>query len=831
MKKRSLLLCLALVLSLTMAIGGTLAYLTDTEYDTNVMTLGNVDIKIEENFDALKPLYPAVIEGEKITGAITKEVFVKNESKTSAAYVRTILAFPALSDGEDTWRVTLEEGSPIVLKYDDAFKKDDIHTVETTIDGLPYTLFVFTYEEALQPGEQTDASLLSFHMNPSVTKEYLTDFDGTYRVDVAAQAVQTNNFDTVYATGGSAAVLKEAFGEIDKDNHPWGDGLPPLPVESVKVSTPAELEKILTNPEASHTFVALTDDMKLTDIITMAPDEVKDEIEITLDLAGNNLTIGEAGTDKGKDGLVIADGATLNIVNSDPNKKTTITYVGDHTNGDAIYVDGGELNISGNVTVEATPKANAVIHATNGAVVNIGEGTKIVVDGVTNSQFTGIYIGEKGGTVNMTGGEITVDSTLVDPVGWSNDVVGVMLLNDNAYFNMTGGTIKVYGAGEAMVQAVQISTYNGNGDAVITIDGGTFNVTGGKDAETCAFGIFDPKEGKVIVTDATFTGTYDSVVSTYYQGTPDITITGGTYAFDPSDYVDTNKYNVTESNGTWYVTDAKTTVATDSSALNDALTYLQPGTTTVKVAAEKVELQQNLPAGVSLSGNGVEETKVTVPANLVEGRTTGLIIQQSGTEISNVTLVKAADISSDEYAAVVAVKSGDTTLNNVAINTGSGASAVTVGKFNEGVVTIANSTIESKFKALHIVDGADGKIVIENSVLSGVYPLNINSGSSKNLVLEVKDSKLCGWTSYSGIGSVTFTNTEFAEGQGYKYFRPYCGTTLTNCSFVKDFQIDATKTTEAITLINCTYDGELLTAENAGVLFEDGTVPNNVTIR
>ena len=45
MKKSKLFLILALVLSLAVGLGGTLAYLTDTDEAVNVMTLGNVQIE------------------------------------------------------------------------------------------------------------------------------------------------------------------------------------------------------------------------------------------------------------------------------------------------------------------------------------------------------------------------------------------------------------------------------------------------------------------------------------------------------------------------------------------------------------------------------------------------------------------------------------------------------------------------------------------------------------------------------------------------------------------------------------------------------------------
>jgi len=47
-KKKLVSLCLVLALAVTAAIGGTMAYFTDTEKATNTMVFGNVDIDIDE---------------------------------------------------------------------------------------------------------------------------------------------------------------------------------------------------------------------------------------------------------------------------------------------------------------------------------------------------------------------------------------------------------------------------------------------------------------------------------------------------------------------------------------------------------------------------------------------------------------------------------------------------------------------------------------------------------------------------------------------------------------------------------------------------------------
>ena len=133
--KKVLLMCTAYVLVAALAIGGTLAYLTSTDEDVNVMTMGNVKIEqIEqqrvddkdnqtklEKFKNDKPLYPAVFAGSSIswapedewvvageqawkvvednTNVVDKFGTVKNTGK-SDAFVRTLIAY----EGDDEYR-------------------------------------------------------------------------------------------------------------------------------------------------------------------------------------------------------------------------------------------------------------------------------------------------------------------------------------------------------------------------------------------------------------------------------------------------------------------------------------------------------------------------------------------------------------------------------------------------------------------------------------------------------------------------------------------------------------------------------------------------------
>ena len=85
MSKKTWILISCLVLSLTLGLGGSLAYLTDRDADVNVFTMGNVDIELTEEFQQGAELMPGK--------DITKDVKVKNTGKNDA-YIRVHIAMP-----------------------------------------------------------------------------------------------------------------------------------------------------------------------------------------------------------------------------------------------------------------------------------------------------------------------------------------------------------------------------------------------------------------------------------------------------------------------------------------------------------------------------------------------------------------------------------------------------------------------------------------------------------------------------------------------------------------------------------------------------------------
>ena len=249
-----------LVLSLTAAIsiGATLAYLTDTDEDVNVMTLGNVkidqleyervddeasgeDAKVQEFHDN-KPLYPAITGNgfdytpgdtevdweqigkdnytsdiwnpEKINNELDKMVFVKNEG-ASDAYVRTIFAFEA---GNYT---TLDEFQKMVhLNLNETDFTWEWIEPPVTIGNSTYFIATATYNKVLAPDALTEISLSQIALDKTATNADVEAFGETYQILVKSQAIQTQGFDS------AAVALNEGFGNIDPNSVPWENDNP-----------------------------------------------------------------------------------------------------------------------------------------------------------------------------------------------------------------------------------------------------------------------------------------------------------------------------------------------------------------------------------------------------------------------------------------------------------------------------------------------------------------------------------------------------------------------------------------------------------------------------
>lgn len=259
-KKKILVLAVSVALIAILAIGGSLAYFTDTDSATNTFTAGGVAIDLIEkerdgngglqDFTQNQVLMPIVgsAQGEKdalgqpvAENYIDKIVTIKNTSK-SAAWVRAYFAIPsALDDGfEENFNASMnilhfnfgnENG---VSTYNKQWLwgsvAKPVHSgwnyFETTIDGVSYNVYFADYSKPLPAGKTTEQFISGVYLDANVdmnadgkytiTRNGVTSviegFDGSAKCPVYAVAVQADGFDN------AAAAIDAAFGA---DFNPW----------------------------------------------------------------------------------------------------------------------------------------------------------------------------------------------------------------------------------------------------------------------------------------------------------------------------------------------------------------------------------------------------------------------------------------------------------------------------------------------------------------------------------------------------------------------------------------------------------------------------------
>lgn len=249
-KKKILALGMVACLAATALIGGTLAYFTDTDEETNTFTAGGVKIdlieqQVNKDGDDLEPfaqnqvLMPIVgsAQGEKdnfgqpvAENYIDKIVTIENTGK-SDAYVRAYFAIPsALDDGYETFNAGLnvlhfnfgnENG---VSTYGNQWNwkhGDKWNYFETTIDNVAYNVYYADYYQILAAGSTTEQFVSGVYLDKSFDQQddkyyafgqeidlsgLMVNGDLSVKCPVKAVAVQAAGFDTV------EAAVTEAFG-------------------------------------------------------------------------------------------------------------------------------------------------------------------------------------------------------------------------------------------------------------------------------------------------------------------------------------------------------------------------------------------------------------------------------------------------------------------------------------------------------------------------------------------------------------------------------------------------------------------------------------------
>lgn len=188
MRKRALVTALcAVALIGVVGVGATLAYFTDSENATNVVTMGKVDISLTE------PTFGAENPENHISDVVPGQIITKDPTITVAedsqpAYLRAKIEF---KQGEQVMDEKLASELEALLKDSDG----NLLTASTMWlkgdDGYYY------YQEAVDPGD----SILLFN-SVTIPETWENDVRNMeFDIVISAEAIQAENFDPYNSEG------------------------------------------------------------------------------------------------------------------------------------------------------------------------------------------------------------------------------------------------------------------------------------------------------------------------------------------------------------------------------------------------------------------------------------------------------------------------------------------------------------------------------------------------------------------------------------------------------------------------------------------------------
>lgn len=214
MKKRIVTIALVVALVAIAAVG-TLAYFTDVDVKENVFTTGKVDITLNDEFEQNSKLVPATVDAKgNISNYVDKVVSVTNEDDSEEAYVRVHMAIPtSIRNMIGLWRSTATNWDCTGT----GDTRNDTPDYITTIDGVEYAVFVYTYTEKLAAGETTSQILDAVTMEPWATNEQVEAVNGSFKIIIFAEGTQAAGFSD------AATALEAAFGTPTAAKNPWNN--------------------------------------------------------------------------------------------------------------------------------------------------------------------------------------------------------------------------------------------------------------------------------------------------------------------------------------------------------------------------------------------------------------------------------------------------------------------------------------------------------------------------------------------------------------------------------------------------------------------------------
>ena len=707
--KRALLSsALALFLCFAMLIGTTFAWFTDkVESKNNIIKAGNLDIELKY----------AKIDGDKLTDWDTvggkDNIFDKNAlwepgrvevvylevSNLGSLALKYQLGVNVVNEitGKNVAGEDFKLSDHLVFKVVKLDAKPATpYTREEAIAAAGTTKGLKDYNGATTPLEVggTDYVALIVYMPETVGNE------ANYRGD----AVPTIELGiNLYAT--QQAAEQDSFGS-DYDEDAWGEGF--------KVTTAGDLQAAINN---GVTNIVLTENITLSEsIVIPAPGATTVNVATTaeantnavvIDLNGKEIT-GNVGRD--------ADGNRVHVIVNNGNaviKNGVITSAGVN-GGSAIYnADGATLTVE-NVTLNGAPQEGSTWPSYT--VNNYGTLT------VSDSSIYGV----QGIIATNNTANTTVNNVIAYRDGWSSG--HVFYNSSTAKVTINGGTYTNDGNG---VDGTMI--YGGE----TVVNGGTFIVKEGAYFALCS--------GSKLTVNG---GDFSNIKSCIAWGGA-MTISGGTFGFNPTTYV-ADGFKAVSNNGKYVVVadgvdHVVTTPAELASAIvdggevyiatdldmNNAWTSVVPtnGLTILGNGYTITNLNLPLLAGkagpkVTIKGLTIADSKVGIAAN-ENGLGSGAFIAWAdwggSVVFEDCHLLNSTVTGNERAAAFIGYSMADVTIKNCSVE-GSiieavGSTAGLIGHAN-GITTIDNSSVTNT--KVTSTEDRTGKTALAGSLIGTV---------------------------------------------------------------------------------------------------------------
>ena len=387
---RTLVLCLSIVLAASMALGGTLAFLTDTETEVNEFTVGDVDIELKEEFEQGSQLIPGA--------DITKRVWIENKGSNSA-WVWYTWAVPAnMVDMLEVTNTNTEEDEGNWIAYAHIF--DEQRSTNVVIDGVEYEMFAALYKNPLDIGGITEVCMNKVKLSEKVDYDPVTGMyymveNGEHGEGVPAADVQNAKIIvTAYAfqeDGFEKSENWDIYQVVDQYTEQWGDlaSVVGETKDAITVTEVATADDLVAAVQTSGRVV-LTEDITLTKMLTIPEDSV-----VALDLNDHKLTTAS----DSNWGIAI---------------KGNLTIYGDNEKGIVEFKGVSGMSTSSTANGVLTIKGGKYIH--NGDyMIGCYKGSVTIDDGVFEGDYCCVcnfdsdnYGNKYYGSVVINGGTFTV---------------------------------------------------------------------------------------------------------------------------------------------------------------------------------------------------------------------------------------------------------------------------------------------------------------------------------------------------------------------------------------------------------------------------------------